>query len=137
MVQASIGHIQFNVQPENLAYYRELLGFLGWQTWFDAPEMVGMGDPASGASLWFSGQCNEVKNDYDGAGFNHLGLSVPNQADVDAAVDYLRNNGVTLLFDTPRHRPEFAGDEAKTYYQVMFETPDRILVEVVYMGPKG
>lgn len=137
MVQSSIGHMQFNVQPENLPYYRDLLTFLGWQTWYDTPEMVGMGNPSAGTSLWFSGQCNEVKNDYDGAGFNHLGLSVPNQADVDATVEHLRNLGVTLLFDTPRHRPDFASDEQSTYYQVMFETPDRILVEVVYTGAKG
>jgi catechol 2,3-dioxygenase-like lactoylglutathione lyase family enzyme len=137
MPQSSIGHLQFNVQPENLPYYRDLLAFLGWQLWHDTADMLGMGHPNGGASLWFSGKCNEVKNDYDGAGFNHLGLSVPNQEDVDATVDHLRNLGVTLLFDTPRHRPEFTGDEQSTYYQVMFETPDRILVEVVYMGPKA
>ncbi len=26
-------------------------------------------------------------------------------------------------------------NEKYTYYQVMFETPDRILFEIVYMGP--
>jgi catechol 2,3-dioxygenase-like lactoylglutathione lyase family enzyme len=136
MVQASIGHIQFNVQPENLGYYKDMLTFLGWQTWHDTAEMVGLGHPLNGSSLWFSGKCNEVANDYDGAGFNHIGLSVRNQADVDATVEYLRNVGVTLLFDTPRHRPDFGMGEGQTYYQVMFETPDRILVEVVYTGPK-
>ena len=135
MPQSSIGHIQFNVQPENIAYYRDLLGFLGWQVLYDGEGMLGVGSQ-SGASLWFAGQCNEVKNDYDGAGFNHLGLSVPTQGDVDEAVEHLRNVGVTLLFETPRHRPEFSGEDT-TYYQVMFETPDRILIEVVYTGPKS
>ena len=135
MPQTSIGHIQFNVQPENLPYYRDLFGFLGWQTLYDGEGMLGVGGPHNG-SLWFSGACNEVKNDYDGAGFNHIGLSVGAQAEVDETVDYLRNVGVTLLFDTPRHRPEFSG-EGTTYYQVMFETPDRILIEVVYIGPKS
>ena len=59
------------------------------------------------------------------------------QADVDATCAYLAEQGVPLLFDTPRHRPEFSGDEASTYYQVMFETPDRLLLEVVYIGPKS
>ena len=135
MPQTSIGHIRFNVQPENLPYYRDLFGFLGWQTLYDGEAMLGVGGP-NNSSLWFSGACNEVKNDYDGAGFNHIGLNVGAQADVDETVDYLRNVGVTLLFDTPRHRPEFSGEDS-TYYQVMFETPDRILIEVVYMGPKG
>jgi catechol 2,3-dioxygenase-like lactoylglutathione lyase family enzyme len=136
MVQSSIGHMQFNVQPKNLVYYRDLLSFLGWQVLFDVEGMLGMGDQ-SGASLWFSGQCKEVANDYDGPGLNHLGLSVPVQADVDATVDHLRNQGVTLLFDTPRHRPEFSSGADQTYYQVMFETPDRILIEVVYTGTKA
>lgn len=136
MPQSSFGHIQFNVQPENLAYYRDLLTFLGWQVIYDGEGMLGVGSQG-GASLWFSGACNEVKNDYDGAGFNHIGLHVPAQTDVDETVEHLRNVGVTLLFDTPRHRPEMAGGEDQTYYQVMFETPDRILVEVVYIGPKA
>jgi hypothetical protein len=48
----------------------------------------------------------------------------------------LRERGVGLLFGTPQHRPEFAQGEDQTYYQVMFESPDRILLEVVYTGPK-
>lgn len=136
MVNSSIGHLQFNVQPENLAYYRDLLSFLGWQVLYDVEGMVGMGGPGD-ASLWFAGQCKPVANDYDGPGLNHLGLSVPAQADVDAAGEYLRGQGVTLLFETPRHRPEFSGGEDQTYYQVMFETPDRILLEIVYIGPKA
>jgi hypothetical protein len=59
------------------------------------------------------------------------------QADVDQVAAYLGERGVAALFETPRHRPEFSGDASQTYYQVMFETPDRILVEVVYTGPKS
>ena len=73
MPQTSIGHIQFNVQPENIPYYRDLFGFLGWQTLYDGEGMLGVGGP-NNSSLWFSGACNEVTNDYDGAGFNHIGL---------------------------------------------------------------
>ena len=67
---------------------------------------------------------------------NHLGIRTATQADVDSAAAYLHEHGIALLFDTPRHRPEFAGSEEQTYYQIMFETPDRILIEIVYMGPK-
>jgi hypothetical protein len=68
---------------------------------------------------------------------NHIGIGAESQADVDAVVEYLRDRGVELLFETPRHRPEFSGGEGQTYYQVMFESPDRILFEVVYTGPKA
>ena len=39
-----------------------------------------------------------------------------------------------MLFETPRYRPDFSS-EPNTYYQIMFESPDRILFEIVYVGP--
>ena len=88
-------------------------------------------------SLWFIGYVKPVSNDYDGPGMNHLAFSVPAQADVDAAAAYLTARGIALLFETPRHRPDFAHGEDSTYYQVMFESPDCILFEIVYTGPKA
>ena len=92
--------------------------------------MIGLG-AVDGQSLWFGSQVKAVANDYDGPGMNHLAFAAASVADVDEAVEWLRVRGVTALFDTPRHRPEFARDEQSTYYQVMFETPDRILLEIV------
>jgi catechol 2,3-dioxygenase-like lactoylglutathione lyase family enzyme len=132
---APLGHLQFNVRAENLPFYRDLMVFLGWDLIGDWPGMVGLGS-VEGQSLWFSGDVKEVTNDYDGPGLNHLAFAAAAVADVDAAVAYLQARGVALLFETPRHRPEFARDEQSTYYQVMFETPDRILLEIVYIGPK-
>jgi hypothetical protein len=65
---------------------------------------------------------------------NHLGLCVASMADVDAVGTYLEGKGIARLFETPRHRAEFSHGE-NTYYQVMFESPDRVLFEVVYTGP--
>jgi catechol 2,3-dioxygenase-like lactoylglutathione lyase family enzyme len=93
-----------------------------------------MGD--GGTSLWFSGQVKDVAYDYDGPGMNHLGFGAASQADVDATGAFVQSKGVALLFETPRHRPEFSSSADDTYYQIMFETPDRLLLEVVYMGPK-
>ncbi len=132
---APLVHLQFNVRAENLPFYRDLMVFLGWDLIGDWPGMVGLGS-VEGQSLWFSGDVKEVTNDYDGPGLNHLAFAAAAVADVDAAVAYLQARGVALLFETPRHRPEFARDEQSTYYQVMFETPDRILLEIVYIGPK-
>ena len=75
--------------------------------------------------LWYTLICPE---DFRGC------LLYTSQADVDAMATWLTARGTALLFDTPRHRPEFAGGDGQTYYQIMFETPDRILVEVVYTG---
>lgn len=132
---APIGHIQFNVRDENLPFYRALLTFLGWELIGEWPGMIGLGS-VEGQSLWFGSQVKAVANDYDGPGMNHLAFAAASIADVDEAVGWLRAHDVAALFDTPRHRPEFARDEQSTYYQVMFETPDRILLEIVYIGPK-
>jgi catechol 2,3-dioxygenase-like lactoylglutathione lyase family enzyme len=134
-MRTNLAHIQFNVRPENLPFYRDLMGALGWETLYDSDGMLGVAG-ANGESFWFAGEVKETRNDYDGPGVNHIGIGAPSPADVDAVAGYLRDRGVPLLFDTPRHRPEFSESEAHTYYQVMFETPDRILLEVVYTGPK-
>ena len=135
-MQSHLAHIQFNVRPANVPFYRDLLAFLGWQTLYDGEGMLGVAGKG-GESLWFVGQVKEAGNDYDGPGMNHLAIGTAAQADVDTVADYLRERGVALLFETPRHRPEFGQSEQETYYQVMFESPDRILLEVVYTGPKA
>ncbi|MBC8160893.1 MAG: VOC family protein [Roseiflexaceae bacterium] len=133
-MQSQLSHIQFNVAPENLAFYRDLMSFLGWKTLHDGEGMLGVGD-TNRTSLWFVGYVKAVENDYDGPGANHFAIGVKRQADVDAAAAHLTARGVTMLFDTPRHRPDFGMGAGQTYYQIMFETPDRMLLEVVYIGP--
>lgn len=135
-MKSSVGHLVYCIDMKNSAFYKDLLTFLGWSVWYDDPGMLGVGCE-SGASIWFGGATKDVSNDYDAVGLNHLGISVESQADVDAVVEYLKEHGVAALFETPRHRPEFSSDATKTYYQVMFESPDRLLLEVVYTGPLG
>ncbi len=134
-MRTGLDHIQVNVRPENVGFYRDLMTFLGWHDIFAGEGFFGMGGTAG--SLWFISQIKDASNDYDGPGMNHLGIGAASQVDVDAAVAYLAERGVAALFETPRHRPEFSGSEEQTYYQVMFESPDRILFEVVYTGPKS
>lgn len=134
MERSSIGHIQINVDAKNLGFYKKLFSFLGWSILYDDPGTVAVGSEQP-SSLWFTGGAMNVMNDYDGPGMNHLGIAVTAQGDVDLVVSYLRQNGVEALFDTPRHRPDFSSGPDRTYYQVMFASPDRILFEVVYTGP--
>lgn len=133
-MQTRLAHIQVNVEPINLPFYRDLFAFLGWQTIVDGDQMLGVGD-LGGTSLWFIPRVKPAANDYDGPGMNHLSIGTTTSADVDAAVNYLRERQVALLFETPRHRPEFVLGEGQSYYQAMFESPDRVLFEIVYTGP--
>ena len=136
MNKSHVGHIQFLIDPKNILFYKDLFPFLGWSVIFDDPNCVGLlGE--HGASLWFTGPAKAVSNDYDGPGMNHIGIGTATQAEVDAVAGFLKEKGIPWLFETPRHRPEFCQNPEQTYYQVMFETPDRILLEVVYTGPKA
>ena len=135
-MQTSLGHLELHVAPANLPFYRDLFDFLGWKTIYANDEMLGTGD-ANESSLWFVAHVKEgVANDYDGPGVNHIAVGAESIVDVDSTVTYLQDRGVPALFETPRHRPEFTQEPTSTYYQVMFESPDKILFEVVYTGPK-
>ncbi len=134
-MSSRLGHLQINIRPENVGFYKELFGYFGWPTVYEGDGILGVGGK-SGDSLWFMGFANDAKNDYDGVGMNHIGIAVDSQGEVDEAAAYLARANVPALFETPRHRPDFASSESDTYYQVMFASPDNILFEVVYTGPK-
>ena len=134
-MKSNMGHLQVNINAKNLGFYKELFTFLGWGILYEDENMLGMGCEKE-SSLWFCNGLKDLANDYDGKGMNHLGISVAKQSEVDEAVEYLKKHNIPALFETPRHRPEFSG-EGSTYYQVMFETPDKLLFEVVYTGPKS
>jgi catechol 2,3-dioxygenase-like lactoylglutathione lyase family enzyme len=132
-LKASFGHIQFNINPENFIFYEKLMTFLGWKMMHQDQSMLAFGYD-EGYSLWFIAQTSQYENDYDGAGVNHVAFYTSTMDEVDDAVDFLRTFDTPALFGTPSHRPEFSGSSDQTYYQVMFESPDRILFEIVYMG---
>jgi len=130
-----LSHLQVNVNAANLPFYRDLFAFLGWDPIYsdDSTESF---NSVGNISLWFIGAANEAQNDFDGVGVNHIGLAAESQADVDRTVAYLEERGIERLFETPRHRPDFSHGEEDTYYQVMFASPDGVLFEHVYVGPK-
>jgi hypothetical protein len=134
-MKSRLGHLQVNIRPQNIGFYKGLFTFLGWSTIYENESVLGVAG-SNGSDLWFEKGIKDLKNDYDGIGTNHIAIAVDHQSDVDLAVTYLQQNKVEALFETPRHRPEMVSDPANTMYQVMFESPDKILFEVVYLGPK-
>jgi catechol 2,3-dioxygenase-like lactoylglutathione lyase family enzyme len=135
-VKSYWNHLQFNIEPAHRAFYKDLFTVLGWESWHEDEAMLGLGVEGKG-SFWFASAPGKHKSDYDQLGVNHIGVRAEEQSDVDAIVAVLRRKGVASLFGTPRHRPEFAEGAGETYYQVMFTSPDNILFEVVYIGPKA
>ncbi len=130
-----LSHLQINVAQQNLPFYKELFTFLEWQPLFSDAAFEAFNSEGD-VSLWFVAGANGAQNDPDGAGVNHIALAADSVDAVDATVAYLGAHGVDCLFETPRHRPDFSHSEDDTYYQVMFASPDGILFEHVYTGPK-
>ncbi|MBI9049826.1 MAG: hypothetical protein JEZ00_10425 [Anaerolineaceae bacterium] len=130
-----LGHMQINIDVQHIGFYKEFFAFLDWKVIYEDDSAIAVADK-NGSSVWFIPTLNKARNDYDGLGMNHLAIGVSSQAEVDQAVVWLEKQGLPALFETPQHRPDFADSEDETYYQVMFESPDKILLEVVYTGPK-
>ncbi|MCA9381278.1 hypothetical protein KC678_03365 [Candidatus Dojkabacteria bacterium] len=127
-------HIQFNIDfSKNITFYKELMNFLGWSIIFETEDTIGYKSDVSG-DIWFVDSEKEGTQDYDEKGFNHFAIKVEEQKDIDEIVQFLEEKNRSTLFDTPRYRPEFVDSEEETYYQVMFESPDKILFEIVYIG---
>ena len=130
-----IGHLQYNIRAESAGFYRDLLVHLGWEVLHDQDGQLGCG-AGNGQSLWFSPAPSDRPADHDIPGLNHLAFGAASQQDVDALGAWLAERGVGTLYDTPRHRPEFASRAGDTYYQIMFASPDGVLFEMVYIGPR-
>jgi len=135
MPTGKLSHLQVNVDAANLPFYNDLFAFLGWDPIYSDDSTASF-NSIGNVSLWFVGAASDAANDYDGTGVNHIALAADSQAEVDKTVAYLEERGIERLFETPRHRPDFSHNEESTYYQVMFASPDGILFEHVYIGPK-
>jgi hypothetical protein len=136
MLTATFGHLVYNVNTSNFPFYKTLFVELGWKAGAHEAGYLGLWAPDGRGSIWFMGNAKPVVNDYDGPGLNHLGLDLPSVDAVKTFAEWLTRNNVAPLFGTPRYHPEFSrGDDV--YFQVMFESPDRILFEVAYIGKQG
>lgn len=109
--------------------------YMGWKVIFEDKYGIGYRSATNG-DMWFVKTGKNKIVDYDAKGVNHISFRVDKMTDVDKVKNHLGKNKVKMLFDTPRHRPEFSESKKETYYQIMFESPDKILFEVVYIGLK-
>ncbi len=130
-------HIQINIDFENATFYKGLFSFLGWAPIHEESDTVGYRSKTNGDIWFYDDGKDKEKPNYDSIGMNHLAIRVQTQKDLDSVVTYLNTEGIETLFETPRHREEFASSKEETYYQVMFKSPDNILFEVVYIGEKS
>jgi len=133
-MKSHLNHLKINIDFSNINFYKSLMRFLGWKIIAEGDGFVGFKNETKG-DLWFIKTTKKQHTDYDKIGINHIAIGVEQINDIDKAAAFLKRQKIKLLFDTPKHRPEFCS-KVSDYYQVMFESPDKILFEIVYVGPK-
>ena len=137
MIKSYFYHLQVNINfKKNIQFYTDLMEFLGWKRIFEEGEDQQGFKSNTNGDIWFVQSLKNDWADYDNVGLSHFAIRVKGQSDVDKVLAFIKSKGTKALFDTPRHRPEFASTEKETYYQIIFESPDKIQIEIVYIGPK-
>jgi hypothetical protein len=90
-MKSNFGHVQVNIDPQDLNFYRDLFAFLDWSVLYEDENMLGVGDE-KGASVWFTAPIKpQEKNDYDGLGMNHLRSRWKNRAMWMTFISFSRN----------------------------------------------
>lgn len=136
-MKSHLYHVQINIEyTRHIGFYKNLMEFLGWSIIFEKEDdVIGYHSEHNG-DVWIANADKAERSDYDAIGVNHVAFRVERVEDVSEAERFLQAQGITVLFETPRHRSEFA-KPGETYYQIIFESPDKIQFEIVYIGPKA
>ncbi len=130
-MKASFYHMLWSIKNyrENIQYYKEMFKILGIQTSYEGDNIYCI--ESNGLSIWIMESTSENQNDRDSFGMNHFALRVDTIEEVNEFTEkFLSKNSIEALFDTPKHREDFSSD-TQGYFQVMFEMPGGILLEVV------
>jgi catechol 2,3-dioxygenase-like lactoylglutathione lyase family enzyme len=112
------------------AFYRKLLGFLGFKLKYDYADMAGW---SNGKTLfWIAAadrQGKKRKHRKGDIGFHHYAFELASRRDVDELGAFLDKNGMTVL-DPPG---EYYG---QNYYAVYFADPDGMKLEAMIWAPR-
>ncbi|MEK7460683.1 MAG: VOC family protein [Patescibacteria group bacterium] len=129
MGNASLYHLQLNVSPAGLLFYRAFFAELGYRISEESDQHLAASDGQ--VDFWvIETDPAHAHRPYHrkGTGINHLSFRLSSRAEVDDFVrNFLTPRGITPLYDSPKVYPEYAAD----YYAVYFEDPDRIKLEVM------
>jgi catechol 2,3-dioxygenase-like lactoylglutathione lyase family enzyme len=112
------------------AYYRKVLGFLGFRLKHDLSDFAGW---SNGKTLFWIAQADSVgakrKHRKGDIGFHHYAFELDSRAAVDALGAFLQANDLPVA-DPP---DSYNGDEK--YYAVFFHDPDGMRLEAMHYGP--
>ena len=135
MKKASLYHIQLNVsKKDSIEFYNEFLCYFGYNVIDESEENIGL---SNGTTDFWIIQTNKKyfgnKFNRKNTGLNHLAFRVNSRKEVDEFVNtFLKKRKIKALYNSPKEFPEYNEE----YYAVYFEDPDRIKLEVVFVGNK-
>src|SRR5438105_4240511 len=112
-------HTEIIIDFSNLSFYKNLMSFLGWNIIFEKDNVIGFKSGKNG-DIWFKRTLKNEHSNYDNIGVNHLAIRVEQHNDIDEIANFLQKHNIRPLYETPKHRPEFASSNKDTYYQIMF-----------------
>lgn len=124
---------QINIVADNASFYRDVLSHLGWSITFEDRNMTGYWNELNG-ELWFVDTQKKRLSETDNLDVRQITIKLPTKIDVDHAQLFLEKRGVKMLNGTPKFRPELSTQKDELYYQIIFESPDKIRFEVLYQG---
>jgi len=134
MRSEGVHHVDLVVSSiqRSLAFYRDLLGPLGWHG-------IGEVEGERGETIWYlSGRgtaigLREAQSggavDRYALGLHHLAFEVPSRAVVDERAEWLRENGAEIESE-PQEYTYMPG-----YYAVFFYDPDGLKLEILTVSP--
>jgi catechol 2,3-dioxygenase-like lactoylglutathione lyase family enzyme len=112
-------------------FYRQVLGFLGFDLRYDYPSYAGFHNGKT--RFWITeadAEGRRHKHRKGNIGFHHYAFELRSRADVDALGAHLEKIGATVT-DPP---DTYNGDD--NYYAVFFEDPDGLRLEAMKWGPE-
>ncbi len=128
-------HLDLNVLDlaRSEAFYREVLGRLGFREFDRGPGWVSLGEGSFYVTLVQTSEAFTGRGFHrKAAGVNHLAFPAPDQASVDGFHRFLVERGVPVLYGGPMDMADGDGDGDGPNYAVFFEDPDRLKLEYVY-----
>lgn len=131
-MKTNLYHLQLNVSPQSLVFYKDLFGYLGYKIIDESSEHIGVSNGTTDFWLIQTEQ-KYLSNNFHrkNLGINHLAFGVESKDAVDQFTnEFLKTRSVPILYDTPKLFPEYSPN----YYAVYFEDPDRLKLEVVFKG---
>lgn len=133
----SLAHIEINVSnlQRSKDFYSLVFSLLEWKTILEDNKTVGFKSPDNTHIFLVQTEKSFLQSIFHrkNTGLNHLAFRVKSIEEVEEFSNFLKKNNISSLY-TEGHKDYSKEYNMKHYDAIFFEDPDRIKLEVVFMG---